>query len=326
MTTVDEAHTNSADDGYQPAPMLRRPADGHKGTFGTVLVIGGSHTGSRVMLGAPALAATAALRGGCGLVKVAVPDTIVESVLSISPCATGIALPTDSDGVVRASEAAEVIDETVNTGVACIAIGPGWGTGTAQEQILTRLISSDELPIVIDADGLNVLSYIRDFMMDLRAPAILTPHPGEFRRLADTIGIKLDIRTANGRHAACEQMAQRLGCVVILKGAGTVVSNGLDTWVCHINNAALATAGSGDVLTGLVASFVSQFWKPHMGTITPQMCGGLSLLDCAIYAVQTHAQCGDVWSAVHGDAGMLASDLLELIPDRIREIRGTTCQ
>jgi len=326
VTIVDEAHTNSADDGYVPAPMLSRPEDGHKGTFGTVFIIGGSHSGSNVMLGAPALAATAALRGGCGLVKVAVPDTIVKGVLSISPCATGVALPTDSDGVVRASEAAEIIDETVNAGVTCLAIGPGWGIGSAQEQILTRLISIDELPIVIDADGLNVLSHIRDFMMDICAPVILTPHPGEFRRLADTIGIKVDISTAKSRHAACEQMAQRLGCVVILKGAGTVVSNGLDTWVCDINNAALATAGSGDVLTGLVASFVSQFWKPHMGKVTPQMCGGLSLLDCAIHAVQIHANSGDAWSVLHGDAGMLASDLLELIPDRIREIRGTKCQ
>ena len=136
---------------------------------------------------------------------------------------------------------------------------------------------------------------------------ILTPHPGEYRTLAGALGIDTDPVDPDRRADAARDLAGRLGCVVVLKGAGTVVSNGIDTWTNDSGNVALATAGTGDVLTGVIAGLVAQ--------------GGLSLYDCARLGVHLHGLAADRWTARHGDTGLLASDLLDELPDTIAQLR-----
>lgn len=285
-----------------------RPADGHKGTFGTVCVLGGQADAPRVMLGGPALAALAALRSGAGLAVLAVPRPLMTAALTVAPGATGLALPVDKRGRLVPSDVAEVLDAHLAQ-IDCLAIGPGLGADEPQQKIVARLAGLPHPPMVIDADGLNALSSLPDFHRDLTARAVLTPHPGEFKRLAAALGLKADPVTPAARPDAAAQLAQRLGCVVVLKGAGTVISDGISTHVNTTGNVALATAGTGDVLTGLLAGLIAQFGRTEPGR-QPE----LSLLACARLAVHIHGAAADHWAAGHGNAGMLATDLLEEIP------------
>lgn len=297
------------------AALPARPADGHKGTFGTVCVIGGQVRSPRVMIGGPAFAALGALRSGAGLAVLAVPEPVMKHAILMAPSATGLALPVDRSGAIDPSASASVIDEW-RLNFNCLAIGPGLGAEEPQQQVVARLISRDDVPVVIDADALNAMAAMPDFHQDLKAHAVLTPHPGEFDRLAEALGmepLKKHAKDPEKRRVAAEQLAQRLGAIVVLKGHGTLVSNGLETWRCPTGGPALATAGTGDVLTGVIAGLVGQF-AGSSGTSSEHE---LTLYDCARWGTYLHGLAADTWSGAHGEAGMLASDLLELIPDVI---------
>lgn len=293
-----------------------RPDGGHKGTFGTVLVLGGCDCNGQMMIGAPALTALAALRSGCGLVKLAMPETVLPSAIVLAPGATGVPLPQRAtDRQLQPSAAAARLDEAIESGrIACLALGPGLGVGFEQQQVLVRLVARDETPVVVDADGLNNLAETPDFAADFHAPAVLTPHPGEFARLANALGISASATDAAERPQAAAMLAQRLGCVVVLKGADTIVSDGASHWNAQYRNPVLATAGTGDVLTGVLASLISQFYKPHLGPLTPERQGGLGLFDIARWAVALHATAAEHWSCKHGRSGMLATDLANELP------------
>jgi NAD(P)H-hydrate epimerase len=265
------------------------------------------------MLGGPALTARAALRAGCGLAILAMPEPLLASALAVVPEATGLALPCGRDGELDSSKCAETLDEHLSAAHA-IAIGPGLGARLSQQQIVMRLVAGDGAPIVIDADALNALAETERFDLDFRAKAILTPHPGEFSRLAARLSIDADPVTPARRRHAAERLAQRLGAVVVLKGSETVVADGLRSWTAHVGNAALATGGSGDVLCGIVASFVAQFHRAGAGSV-------LDLFDCARLAVQCHGLAADAWSAKHGSAGLLAHELCDLVPDVLSTMR-----
>jgi ADP-dependent NAD(P)H-hydrate dehydratase len=306
-----------------------RPPDGHKGTFGTVCVIGGQVGGAggggeKVMIGGPAFAALGALRVGCGLAVLAVPMQIMAAALVIAPSATGLALPVDDAGALKPSDVAHLLDQQMLS-YRCIAIGPGFGAETPQQQVVVRLIAQSEVPLVIDADALNCLARLPEFHRDMRCSAILTPHPGEFARLAKALGFEADAIDPKKRAVAAEELARRLGCVVVLKGQHTIVTDGVHTHENETGNVALATAGTGDVLTGMIAGFVAQFFKPNLGTtsrqITAQQQGGLSLLDSARLATHLHGLAADHWSGKHGNAGMTALDLLDHIPDALNSLR-----
>ena len=265
--------------------LPKRTVNGHKGTFGTVCVLGGQVAPPRVMLGGPAFSALAALRSGTGLAVLAVPGPMMLPALNAAPSATGLALPVDERGDLQPSDVAELLDQYL-PGFDCLAVGPGMGDGPPQQQVLVRLIAQDQVPLVIDADALNALAALPE---------------------------------------AAAQLASRLGCVVVLKGAHTVISDGINTHTNQTGNVALATAGSGDVLTGIIASFVGQFFKLSMGTgsrqVTAEQQGGLSLLDCARLGVHIHGLAADRWAARHGNAGLLAADLLDELPDLLRDLR-----
>lgn len=291
----------------------RRPADGHKGTFGTVCVVGGQCpkklASPRMMIGGPAYSATAALRAGAGLAVLAMPEPILAHGLTIAPSATGIALPVDGEQQLRPSAVAELMDEYRST-FDCIAIGPGLGAGEAQQQVVLRLVGQEDVPLVIDADALNCLSETTDFHRDLRASCVLTPHPGEYKRLAQRLDLSANATVPDAREDAAAQLARRVGSIVVLKGHHTVISDGVDTYTEQSGNVALATAGTGDVLTGVIASMIAQF--------NGRRRAELSLLDCARLAVRLHGLAADLWAKRNGDAGLLASELPDLLPEARR--------
>ncbi|MCE2874957.1 MAG: NAD(P)H-hydrate dehydratase, partial [Planctomycetaceae bacterium] len=207
-----------------------RDPNGHKGTFGSVLVIGG-HARNPVMLGGPALAARAALRSGCGLCTLAMPAPLLAPALSVASSATGCELPVDAHGELLASAAAEALDPIIER-VQSVVVGPGLGRGFPVQQMVVRLASMVRVPLVIDADALNALSETVDFATDMKAPIVITPHPGEFARLAEALHMHLDAVDPAARAASAVSLAARLGCVVALKGANTVVSDGVRVWTC----------------------------------------------------------------------------------------------
>jgi ADP-dependent NAD(P)H-hydrate dehydratase len=281
--------------------LVRLPAresGAHKGQFGRVLVVGGS-TG---MVGAPALAANAALRGGAGLVTVATPADIQQTVAGLCPCATSIPLAISVGGRFT-SEVSQQFRDVCDTARA-IAIGPGLGDGTDRDPIVEAAIRGD-LPVVLDADGLNVLARQADWPNHIHAPTIITPHPGEFARLAgEPVGA-----SPSEREAAAIAMARRVKgdqpFVVLLKGAGTVVTDGDRIYTNTTGNPGMATGGSGDVLTGLIAALVAQ---------------GIDLFEAGCLGAFVHGRAGDLAAATLGQASMTAEDLLTYLPDAVQEI------
>jgi len=310
-----------------------RAANAHKGTTGTVAVLGGNCTEHVRMIGAPAFVAMGALRAGCGLVKILTPAPIIGDVLSLIPSAIGVALRVDDTGAVIPSFAAELLDKALLS-AACLVVGPGMGDHEATLALSLRAVQQEQVPVVVDADAINALARVPELSRDFRARAILTPHPGEYRRLADSLKIDLDPVHPASREKAASALSLRLGCIVVLKGHQSVVSNGLETWTCTHGNPCLATAGTGDILAGVIAGLVAQFGpEPHNPLIelaakrlgkgikvTPHV---LSLFDIARIAVQVHARAGDVWAEVNGaSTGLLASELGEFIPGLIDEMQG----
>jgi NAD(P)H-hydrate epimerase len=292
-----------------PALPPRDPA-GHKGTFGSVCVVAGCAAPPSVMLGSAVLASLGALRAGAALCMVAAPEPLLPSILAANPSATGIPLPVDSHGELMPSGVAERLDAAAAR-AACMAVGPGLGTGRSAQQVVLRIVAQEDArPVVLDADALNALAAAPDFARDFRCRAIVTPHPGEYARLARALALEEDPVAPERRVHAAERLAQRLGCVVVLKGHGTVVTDGAVTWVCRRGNDALAVGGSGDVLTGAVAGLVAQ----HHAEI--------GLHACACLAVEAHAGAGERWVARHGGtAGMLAEELAAEIPAVLADLR-----
>ncbi len=319
----------------EPTPSLPLPSlparahNAHKGTAGAVAIIGGSCSGGVQMVGAPALSGLAALRAGAGLVRLVMPRLILTAGLIQCPSATGLEVPCDEQGSVAPHDAAATVDRALD-GCTCLAIGPGLGTSPGSVSATLRAIQQDRRPVVLDADAINALVLIPSFMQDFHAAAVLTPHPGEFKRLTESMGFRDHLGLVKSRDRACEQLAQRLGRVVVLKGAGTVVSDGLRTWTCRAGHPCLATAGTGDVLTGLMAAVIAQFMAPldqqMLRTKFPQLpvdsARPLDLFDAARVAVQVHARAGELWAQrTHAQAGLIAIELADLLPAAVEELR-----
>jgi NAD(P)H-hydrate epimerase len=306
-----------------PLPKLpARDPRGHKGTFGTVVVVGGRAGPDTRMIGAPALVAAGALRAGAGLARILAPDPVVAAAITLCPAATGVPLPVNDHGELIPHEVARVLDEHIGA-CQCLAVGPGMGAGEGVQTAALRAVQQQETPVVVDADALNALAEIPELHQDFRAAAVLTPHPGEFRRLAASLKIAIDPVKEATRPAAAETLAQRLGCVVVLKGAGTVVSDGQRTWVNTSGSPVLATGGTGDVLSGVIAGIVSQYVAPMTGPRAARPKERpLDLFDAARIAVWAHGAAGERWAAEHrATAGLLAPELTELVPAVIEEIR-----
>lgn len=267
----------------------RLPPDSHKGTRGRVLIIAGSIG----MSGAARLAGWGALRGGAGLVTVACPDCVQLLVAGTLTCATTIPLPTkggalSARGAHLARDAAEKAD--------AVAIGPGLTTAAAG--FLRGFLPGLSRPLVLDADALNVLAEERSLLDEVSGPRILTPHPGEASRLLG--------RPVGERIRAAEDLSNRFRAIVVLKGAGTVVCDGEQVYVNRSGNPGMATGGSGDVLTGLLAA---------------RIAAGADPLVAAIQAVHIHGRAGDLATASTGEGSVIATDLVANLPSAIEELK-----
>jgi len=315
---------------YVPPKLPRRSTHLHKGTAGTVLIVGGSAAGDVRMIGAPALTAHGALRSGCGLVRLLVPSPIVDTVLSLVPSATATVLEVDALGTVRPSAAAESLDQLLIP-ARSLAIGPGMSDDASTQALALRAVQQEQVPVVVDAGALAALARVPALARDFRARAVLTPHPGEFRRLAEPLKITADPVNPATRRQAAEQLAQRLGCIVVLKGAGTVVSTGLESWVCERGHPCMATAGTGDVLSGIIAGLMAQHAPEPINPLLemarvrmggPPKAPELTLFDLACIGVLAHAAAGEAWAKARGaSGGMLALELADLVPGCVESCR-----
>ena len=279
-----------------PPKLPPRGADGHKGTYGRVLIV----AGSRGMTGAAVLAGSAALRGGAGLVRVACPADAQGIVAMGNPCYTTAAIPQHADGTYSAASADELVRLTEEADV--VAIGPGLGN-RADIGVLVRtlLLAAPTKPILLDADALNVLSPFAADFATRTAPLILTPHPGEFARL---LGVPTAEVQANRERLAAE-FAERFGVVLLLKGHRTIVTDGRQVYTNETGNPGLATGGSGDVLTGLTAALLGQ---------------GLTAFDAAALGAWVHGRAGDLAAAELSQVAMIAADLLNYLPKIFRAL------
>jgi len=277
-------------------PKLKpRPADAHKGDFGKVCIIAGSVG----MSGAAALAGRSALRAGAGLVRVAVPKSILPIVASIEPSFTTVPLPEDAAGRISAKAINAVLSFAAQND--CAAFGPGVGISRQVRSVLQTLIREDGLKLVIDADGLNNLSKLSDWPGTTKAKLILTPHPGEMKRL--WAGLFREKMPA-GRQKQAILMAERTAAVVVLKGAGTVITDGQKIYVNKTGNAGMATAGAGDVLTGVIAALVGQ---------------GLGELNAAILGAYVHGLAGDLAAEKLGQISIIATDIVDFLPEAFQK-------
>ena len=271
--------------------LTPRAIDGHKGDYGKVCIIAGSVG----MSGAAALAGRSALRAGAGLVRVATPKSILPIVASIEPSFTTIALPEDSLGRISAKAINIILEAVAENDV--MAFGPGIGTSGALRSILETLLEQQMLRLIIDADGLNNLAGIKNWPARLKAKLILTPHPGEMKRLWS--GLLREELPADRQEQAI-QLAKRTNAIVVLKGAGTVVTDGEKVYINKTGNPGMATAGSGDVLTGIITALLGQ---------------GLSNFDAAVLGVYIHGSAGDVAAQKLGQTSLIATDIIDSLPD-----------
>ena len=280
-----------------------RDRSGHKGEYGHVLIVGGS----RGMIGAPALAAEAALRAGAGLATIAAPEPVQLFVASLCMCATSVPLTCDAAGL----PAPAAVREMLEAAKACdvLAVGPGMGVSPGA-MALVRAALEQEKPVVLDADGLNNLARIDGpggtvrWCELRRCPLVLTPHPGEFSRLTGRTVAAIQARRRNlaKTTAAVWRKAgsAEAPLVLVLKGAGTVVTDGTAAFVNCSGNPGMATGGSGDVLTGVIAALIGQ---------------GLSPMDSAVLGVHVHGLAGDLAAEEIGEVSLMASDLPAFLPD-----------
>jgi NAD(P)H-hydrate epimerase len=265
-----------------------RMPDAHKGDFGRVLIA----AGSRGMTGAAVLCATAALRGGAGLVRVAVPAAALPLVAPGNPCYMTGPLP-DEDGKLAAAAAGplvELLRESTAAGV-----GPGLGRTPGVSAAVRAALEQTDLPLALDADGLNALPSPPDLLKRRRGPLVLTPHPGEFARLTGSDVAAVQVR----REAVATRFAADHGVVLVLKGHRTVVTDGRRVYLNTTGNPGMATGGSGDVLTGLVAALLGQ---------------KLEAFAAAQLGVYLHGLAGDLAREELGETALIASDILDYLP------------
>jgi ADP-dependent NAD(P)H-hydrate dehydratase len=277
----------------EAVPVLGpRPRDSHKGRYGHVLVI----AGSRGMAGAAALCGAGALRSGAGLVRVATAAEVHPTVASFEPSYMTYPLPCDQAGCIDFAAALPALKKLIEPATV-IAVGPGLGQSPDSRKLLQFLIAESDKPLVIDADGLNALVGQTELLTQSKKPIVLTPHPGEFARLSGlpitTVQAERIVRTA-----AFANLAETL--VVVLKGTGSVVSDGKRYYVNTTGNPGMATGGTGDVLTGVIAALLAQ---------------KLPAFEAAQLGVFIHGVAGDIARDQNGETSLIAGDLVDALPD-----------
>lgn len=270
--------------------VFNRPDDSNKGTLGSLLCICGSYG----MAGAAIMAGKAALRCGIGLLKIAVPKSIYPV------CATNILesvyypLEETSNGVISSKNTDFLLEMCEKS--SAILIGCGLSVCDDTKNLVQSVITNCEKPLVIDADALNCICNKPEILKNLKAPAIITPHPGEMARLLHSTP-----KTVNSnRENTAIDFAKKFGVVTVLKGAGTIIASpDGEVYINHTGNSGMATGGSGDVLSGIIGSLLAQ---------------GASPINAAAAGVFLHGTIGDLAAEKLGKISMLPTDMIDMIP------------
>jgi NAD(P)H-hydrate epimerase len=255
------------------------------------------------MAGAACLAGAGALRGGAGLVRVAIPQGVSTAVAAYEPSYLTYPLPEDTEGRLTAAALPELIELVKSNDV--VAIGPGLGQSPIISQAVTSLIASVHEPIILDADGINALKGRAEPLDAIGPRAVITPHPGEFARL---LGIDIETVQAHRTETAVE-FSQQHHTITVLKGHRTVVTDGENIYLNSTGNPGMATGGTGDVLTGLIAALIAQ---------------GLRPFDAAVLGTYLHGLAGDLAVREHGQCSMIASDLIRFLPAAFRTVESSS--
>ncbi len=282
----------------EPAGLPQMPArrkESHKHDYGRVVVVAGSSG----MAGAATLTGLAALRSGAGIVTVATARSCQQVIAGFHPVLMTVSLPNNDDGKIDITSWAG-LHELIGD-VECLAFGPGLGRSSQLEQLAREVFRKATCPVVMDADGLNNLGADFDWPSG-DYPRILTPHPGELRRLVRTVqGTRKDLEYA------ASELASRTGCIVLLKGNRTLVTDGRRLRHNTTGNPGMATAGSGDVLTGVIAALIGQ---------------GLEAWDAAVLGCHVHGAAGDLAASRKGPLGMIATDMIDSLPETLKTYCG----
>ena len=282
-----------------PTLLLRRRPNAHKGNFGHIFILAGSARFS----GAAVLCGEAAMRAGAGLVTLGIPESLSEDIIKIKPKEVmTFPLPETSDGTLSLSGYKKIKDFVKNTDV--LAVGPGLTQNKSTQGLVRKVISIIDKPMVIDADGLNALVGHLKMLSTIHYPLsakILTPHPGEMARL---MGASIK-KVQAGRKDITKKFAKDYKVTLVLKGHNTVVADYHgNLYINKTGNPGMATAGSGDVLTGMIAAFLGQ---------------GLNQFEASKYAVYLHGLAGDLAAKKKTQIGMIASDIIDKIPGAIKK-------
>ena len=256
----------------------------HKGKFGKILLL----CGSEGFTGAAALASMGALRSGAGLVFLGVPRSIYTIAAVKLTEAIVFPLP-DADGKLSRDAIPEILERLPK--MDAVLVGPGLGQAQGVADVVKAVLEQAECPVVLDADGINVMAAHKDILRGRKAATILTPHDGEFARLGGVIG--------ENRVAAAEQMAKDWGVIMLLKGHRTTITDGTNTYINRTGNPGMAVGGSGDVLAGIIISLLGQ---------------GIAPLEAAACGAWLHGAAGDRCAAEMGQYGMLPTDMLHVLP------------
>jgi hydroxyethylthiazole kinase-like uncharacterized protein yjeF len=278
-----------------PTPLSRRKSNVHKNYFGHVLIL----AGSKQMLGAGALSSLAALRSGAGLVTLGIPQSLNSAAQKkISNAIMTLPLKETSAQTLALASFKQIRDSY--SSYDAIAIGPGLSQNPATQRLILKVIETSPTPLIIDADALNAVSQSLGSLTKTKTLKILTPHPGEMARL--TKNRKKFIE--ENREGIASSFAQKHNCILLLKGNKTVVASAQKkVYINTTGNSGMATAGSGDVLTGMITAFVAQ---------------GLSGSKAAKYGAYLHGKAGDLAAKAKTRLAMIAPDIIDCIPKAIK--------
>ncbi len=290
--------------------VARRPGD-HKGIFGHVLVV----AGSRGMAGAAILAARGALRSGAGLITVAAPAGIAALIAGALPSAMTLALPENKEGTFRLEGVDLLKNYSKERGVATLAIGPGMTAHADVERFVVRVLATIPVAAVIDADALNILAHqeLADaarILQERKRSCVFTPHPAEAARMLKITNFEV----AAHRRKSVERLARSLGGVVLLKGCKTLISSGARTIANSTGGPGLAKAGSGDVLTGLIAGLWAQM------IASGRVFGDLPFI-AATLGAWLHGAAGDAAEKELTEWAMTSTDLVDYLPHAFKALR-----
>ena len=307
IQSVDIGIPNSAMNSQSPSVQMteesdvrswfpKRPSDSHKGNYGHVLVI----VGSRGKCGAAGLTALAALRSGCGLVTLATPESCQKG-LEFHPLEVmTVPIPETKNGCPGIQAKQTLLEQC--RGKSAVAIGPGISTDAETGQLLDELLPEINCPLVIDADGLNCLAKNQDHWPEFRSPVVLTPHPGEMSRLS---GCSVQ-EVQENRIEAAASFAREKSVYLVLKGTGTLIAYPEGpVYINPTGNPGMATAGVGDVLTGIIAGLIAQGLEPGRA---------------AIAGTYIHGMAGDLYAETASETTLIAGDLLRTLPEGLARI------